>query len=119
MAEDKAKIRTSHFDQEHLQRHHDLLFRSPQVKKDRIACFRKRALAVFAATDAPLPALSQIRRDGAHVATVEQPIRRTIRVGAWLAPSLWFTHGSNRRASSWQSPLIGGLAFLLSHSITG
>ena len=39
--QDKANIRKRHFDQEHLQRHHDLLFRGPQVKEHGIARFSK------------------------------------------------------------------------------
>jgi hypothetical protein len=89
--QDKAHIRKGHFDQEPFQGPDDLLFRSPQIKKDRLARLRKRALAVLAAKDAPLPTLGQIRRDGADVATVDQPIRRISRVGAGLAPSLGLT----------------------------
>ena len=118
-AQDKTNIRKGDFDQEHFQGHDDLVFWSPQVKKDGIARLGESTLAVLAAKDAPLTTPGQIGRDGAHVATVDQPIRGTIRVGAWLAPSLGFPHGSNLRSSSWQSTLIGGLAFLLFQSTTG
>src|SRR5215475_15496031 len=93
--QDKANIRQADFDQEHLQRHHDLVFRGPQIKKDRVARLGKAVLTFATAEDAPFAALSQIGGDGTYVASVHQPIMRTVRVGARLAPVLGFSHGPN------------------------
>ena len=51
------------------------------------------------AEDAPFATLAQIGGDGANLPTVDQPIIRTIWVGARLAPVLGFSHGSDLRSS--------------------
>jgi hypothetical protein len=97
--QDKANVRQSHFDQEHFQRHDHLLFWSPQVKENGIARFREGLLTGATPEDTSLPALGQIGRNCANVATVDQPIMGTIRVGAGLAPVLRFSHEPNLRSS--------------------
>src|SRR5207253_7534823 len=97
--QDKANIRQGHFDQEHFQRHDHLLFWSPQVKENGITRFREGLLTGATPEDTSLPALSQIGRNCANIATVDQPIMGTIRVGAGLAPVLRFSHEPNLRSS--------------------
>src|SRR5215831_8668435 len=95
--QDKANIRECDFDQEHFQRHDDLLFRGLQIKIDGVACLGEGPLTLATEEDAPFAALGQIGGDGANVASVHQPIMRTVRVGARLTPVLGFSHGSNLR----------------------
>src|SRR4029453_16895077 len=97
--QDKANVRQGHFDQEHFQRHDHLLFGSPQVKENGIARFREGLLTGATPEDTSLPALGQRGRNCANVATVDQPIMGTIRVGAGLAPVLRFSHEPNLRSS--------------------
>src|SRR5215471_15150375 len=97
--QDKANVRQGHFDQKHFQRHDHLLFGGPQVKENCIARFREGLLTGTTPEDTSLPALGHIGRTCANVATVDQPIMRTIRVGTRLAPVLRFSHGPNLRSS--------------------
>jgi hypothetical protein len=91
----QSQCPTGHLDQQHLQRHHDLLFRRPQVKEDGIACRRERTLTRATVEDTPLTTLCQIGGNGTNVASVYQPIMGTVRVGAWLAPVLGFSYRPN------------------------
>src|SRR5207249_9726997 len=95
----KANVRQGHFDQEPFQRPEHLLVWSPQGKENGIARFREGLLTGATPEDPSLPALGQIGRNCAHVATVDQPIMGTIRVGAGLAPVLRVSHESNLRSS--------------------
>src|SRR5205823_3441670 len=97
--QDKAHVRQGHFDQKHFQRHDHLLFWSPQVKENGIARFGEGFLTGATPEDTSLPALGQIGRNCANIATVDQPIMGTIRVGAGLAPVLRFSHEPNLRSS--------------------
>ena len=91
--QDKANVREGHFDQEHLQRHHDFLFWAPQAKEHGVARFREGLFTGATPEDTPFATLGEIGRDGANVASVYQPIMRTGRVGARLAPILGFAQG--------------------------
>src|SRR5262249_33667172 len=59
----------------------------------------KGTLTLATAEDTALATLRHIGGDGANVATVDQPIMRTIRIGTRLAPVLGFSHGSDLRSS--------------------
>src|SRR5262249_56183603 len=62
-------------------------------------CVGKGTLTVDRGEDTSLGSVRHIGGDGANVATVDQPIMRTIRIGTWLAPVLGFSHGSDLRSS--------------------
>ena len=66
--EHKADARQVNTDQEHLEGHHDLLFRGPQIKENRIACLREALLALGASQDTAFPTVRHIRGDCADVA---------------------------------------------------
>src|SRR5207248_10156319 len=68
-------------------------------KENGIARFRAGLLTGATPEDTSLPTLSQIGRNCTHIATVDQPIMGTIRVGAGLAPVLRFSHEPNLRSS--------------------
>src|SRR5207253_9379233 len=86
-------------DPTHVQVHAQHALWRSQVKENGMARFREGLLTGATAEDTSLPALGQIGRNGAHVATVDQPIMGTIRVGAGLAPVLRFSHEPNLRSS--------------------
>src|SRR5262249_48159492 len=77
----------------------DFLFRALQVKEDGIAGLGKGTLTLATAEDTALATLRHRGGDGAKVATVDQPIMRTIRIGTRLAPVLGLSHGSDLRSS--------------------
>ncbi len=85
-AQNKANIRQADFDQEHLERHHDLLFRGSQVKEHRIAGLGEGTLTLTTAEDASLATLGHIGGNGANVASVHQPIMSIAEIGARMAP---------------------------------
>jgi len=64
----KADAGQIHSDQEHLEGHHDFVFRSAEVEKDRLACLREGRLTGVTAKDTSLAALGEIRRNSTHVA---------------------------------------------------
>ena len=103
-SQDKANVRQANFDQEHLERHHDLLFRGSQVKENRIAGLGERTLTLATAEDTSLATLGHIGRNGANVTSVHQPIMGTVRVGARLAPVLGSSHGSILQSVRYESP---------------
>lgn len=92
-AQDKADARQIHFDQDHLEGHHDLLFGGLQVKEDRLPRFGEGCLTDVAPKDASLPTLSQVRRDGANVPPVDELILRALGIRTRLTPVLGFSHG--------------------------
>ena len=83
-----------HTDQEHLEGHHDLLFRGTEIEKDRRACLRKARRTRVATKDASLAALREIGGNSAHVALLHSSIMRTLGIGARLPPIFGFSHGS-------------------------
>ncbi|MGD9825588.1 hypothetical protein, partial [Desulfobacter sp.] len=61
-AQDKANVRQPDFDQEHLQGHHHLVFRGPQVKENGITCLSKAVITFVAIKDTSFSALGHIGR---------------------------------------------------------
>ena len=55
--QDKANVRERDFDQEHFQRHDDLLFRGLQIKKDGVACLGEGPLTLATEEDASFATL--------------------------------------------------------------
>lgn len=111
-SQDKADARQIHFDQDHLEGHHDLLFEGPQVKEDCLPRFGEGCLTDVAPKDASLPTLSQVRRDGANVTAVHQSIGRALGIWTALPPILRFPHRPVLRLVQCLFPsLIGELAF--------
>lgn len=90
--QDKADPRQINFDQKHLQSKHHRFLRRPQIKEDRFPRLRERGAADTAPKDPALPALGQIGRNSANVSPVQQPIMRTVGIGARLAPVLGRFH---------------------------
>src|SRR2546421_704081 len=82
-------------DQEHLERHHHLLFRGLQIKEDSIPRLGKGGAAFGALEDASLPALRQIGRDRTDVPAVYQLSIRASGMRARLAPGLGCSHGQS------------------------
>src|SRR5215204_4326071 len=73
-------------DQEHLESHHDLLFRGAEIKKDRLAGLSKGRLTCVTTKDPSLAALRAIGGDSAHVALLHSSIMSTLGIGARVAP---------------------------------
>lgn len=94
-AKDKGDSSQIDLDQEHLESHHDFLFRSLQVKEDGIARLGKGGVACGALEDAALATLRQIGRDRPDVPAVHQLSIGAIGIGAQLAPGPGCSHGQS------------------------
>ena len=102
--EHKADPRQINTDQEHLEGHHDLLFRGAEVEKDRLARLRKLRLTGVTAKDTSLAALGEIRRDSTHVTRMSFGYNEHTRDWGTVGPSLWVFAWVNPPCSvMWQS----------------
>src|SRR5437667_9270363 len=81
-------------DQEHLESHHDFVFRSAKVEKDCLSRLRKLRRTGVTAKETSLAALGEIRRDRTHVPTRRSAIMSTRGMGARLTPVFGCSHGS-------------------------
>src|SRR5262247_1803609 len=92
--EHKADACQIHADQEHLESHHDFVFRRTEVEKDRLACLREGCLTGVTAKDTALAALGEVRRNSTYVALLHSSIMKALRIGTRLAPIFGFPHRS-------------------------
>src|SRR5262249_49171061 len=93
-SEHKADPSQIYPDQEHLEGHHDFVFRRAEVKKDRLAGLSKVRLTGVTAKDTSFAALGEIRGNGTHVTLLHASIMSTLGIGARLAPIFGFPHRS-------------------------
>ena len=92
--EHKADPGQIHTDQKHLEGHHDVVFCSAKVEKDRLAGLRQAGLTRVAAHDAALAAVGEIRGDSAHVPTLHSALMSTLGIRARWAPVSGCPHRS-------------------------
>jgi hypothetical protein len=87
----KADRRELDSNQQHLQRHHDFLFRRPQIKEDRVTGLGERPSTVTAFENAPAAALCCVGRNRADISLVHVLIPVTHWIRTRLIPIFRFS----------------------------
>ena len=120
-SEHKANAGEINSNQQHLQRHHDLLLGRSEIIEDCVPSLGEACVTDVAVENASLATLSEIGRDRPNISTVHQSMMRAVWVGARLSPVFGLSQGDSSKWLVVASNHIGGALRcpVLSQSISG